>query len=90
MQVTSYVPDGVDVEQTQDRHRLQHRLSAPTSSSGGSAVGRPVIGDGDQRCYETWFFAVWAYNGWTADNPYPYQIWQHVADGPEGWWTGCP
>ena len=23
----------------------------------------PVIGAGDPRCYESWFFAVWAYNG---------------------------
>jgi len=47
----------------------------------------PVIGDGDRRCYEDWFFAVWAYNGWVAGNPYPYLIWAHVADG-HGRWTG--
>ena len=46
-----------------------------------------MIGDGDPRCYEDWFFAVWAYNGLKADNPYPYQIWEHIKDG-RGLWTG--
>ena len=47
----------------------------------------PVIGDGDPRCYENWFFAVWAYNGWTRGNSYPYTIWGHIKDG-RGLWTG--
>jgi hypothetical protein len=47
----------------------------------------PVIGDGSRRCYEDWFFAVWAYNGWIAGNQYPYLIWGHIADG-RGLWTG--
>ena len=47
------------------------------------------IGDGDPRCYENWFFAVWAYNGLKVDNPYPYRIWEHIKDG-RGLWTGLP
>jgi hypothetical protein len=47
----------------------------------------PIIGSGDPRCYEHWFFAVWAYNGWVRDNPYPYCIWEHITDG-HGLWTG--
>ena len=46
-----------------------------------------MIGDGNPRCYEDWFFAVWAYNGLKANNPYPYQIWGHIKDG-RGLWTG--
>lgn len=54
---------------------------------GVRAVGLPAIGDGDPRCYENWFFAVWAYNGWVRGNQYPYRIWQHIADG-HGLWDG--
>lgn len=46
-----------------------------------------MIGDGSPRCYENWFFAVWAYNGWTRGNSYPYAIWGHIKDG-RGCWTG--
>ena len=45
--------------------------SERTSSSSRRAYAPsvfPVIGDGDPRCYEHWFFAVWAYNGWVRDN----------------------
>jgi hypothetical protein len=50
----------------------------------------PTIGDGAKDCYENWFYAVWAYNGWTANNPYPRVIWDIICDGPQGWWTGVP
>ena len=49
----------------------------------------PIIGEGARHCYEDWFFAVWAYNGWTAGSQYPYLVWGHIADG-RGLWTGEP
>lgn len=50
----------------------------------------PSIGDDSMDCYENWFYAVWAYNGMVTDNPYPYQVWAHIAAGRNGWWAGVP
>jgi hypothetical protein len=88
MQVTT-VPDGVDPE------RLKTDVAYNVEVGAGILDGKwgyapsvfPVIGDGSRRCYEDWFFAVWAYNGWVTGNQYPYLIWAHVADG-HGLWTG--
>jgi hypothetical protein len=88
MQVTSSV-DGVD------RDRLRTDIAYNIDVGTGILDAKwayapsvfPVIGGGDRRCYEDWFFAVWAYNGWKAGNLYPYLIWGHVADG-RGLWTG--
>ncbi len=92
MQVTT-IPAGVD----QDRLKTDIAYNIDVGSSildakwGYAPSVFPVIGDGSRRCYEDWFFAVWAYNGWVAPggepNPYPYKIWDHVADG-RGLWTG--
>lgn len=40
----------------------------------------PVIGDGDPRVLENWYFAIWAYNGWKESNnpnmiPYKHSSW---------------
>ena len=88
MQVTSYVAYDLDVERL--KADIDYNIAAGADILLEKRTWTPVIGDGDTRCYETWFYAAWAYNGWTADNPYPYQVWRHVADGPEGWWTGVP
>ena len=88
MQVTSYVAYDLDVERL--KTDIDYNIASGADILLEKRTWTPVIGDGDTRCYETWFYAVWAYNGWTADNPYPYQVWKHVADGPEGWWTGVP
>ena len=48
----------------------------------------PKIGNGSSLTDENWFYAVWAYNGWRANNAYPYMVWRAIADGPDGLWTG--
>jgi hypothetical protein len=88
MQVTT-VPDGVDPV------RLKTDVAYNIDVGAGMLDGKwgyapavfPVIGDGSRHCYEDWFFAVWAYNGWVAGNLYPYLIWGHIADG-RGLWAG--
>jgi len=50
----------------------------------------PRIGKGSRDCYENWFYAVWAYNGWTPNNPYAYTIWDQVGSGHGDWWAGVP
>ena len=88
LQVTT-VPDGVD------RDRLKTDIAYNIDVGAGILDTKwtyapsvfPVIGDGSRRCYEDWFFAVWAYNGWTPANQYPYLFWGHIADG-HGLWTG--
>ncbi|SHJ57441.1 Ig-like domain-containing protein [Paramaledivibacter caminithermalis] len=40
----------------------------------------PQIGDGDPRIMENWYFAIWAYNGWSECNnpnmiPYEHKTW---------------
>ncbi len=88
MQVTT-IPAGVDVD------RLKTDIDYNIAVGADILVAKwryapsvfPVIGEGDPHCYEDWFFAVWAYNGWTAGNPYAYLIWTHIADG-RGLWTG--
>ncbi|NLE22992.1 MAG: lytic transglycosylase domain-containing protein [Actinobacteria bacterium] len=88
MQVTT-IPAGVDVERlkTDIDYNIAVGADILVVKWGYAPSVFPVIGDGDPRCYENWFFAVWAYNGWVRGNPYPYRIWQHVADG-RGLWTG--
>jgi len=90
MQVTT-IPDGVDVDllKTDIAYNIDVGAGILETKWGYAPSVFPVIGDGARRCYEDWFFAVWAYNGWTAGNPYPYLIWGHVADG-RGLWTGQP
>jgi len=87
MQVTT-IPDGVDPERlkTDVAYNIDVGASILDAKWGYAPSVFPVIGDGSRRCYEDWFFAVWAYNGWVAGNPYPYSIWGHIADG-RGLWT---
>lgn len=88
MQVTT-IPAGVDVG------RLKTDINYNIAVGADILVQKwnyapsvfPVIGDGNPRCYENWFFAVWAYNGWVGGSSYPYAIWEHIADG-RGLWTG--
>ena len=83
MQVTT-IPAGVDVERlkTDIDYNIAVGADILVAKWGYAPTVFPVIGDGDPRCYENWFFAVWAYNGWIADNAYPYRIWAHIATGP--------
>ena len=88
MQVTT-IPAGVDAERlkTEIDYNIAVGADILVEKWGYAPSVFPVIGDGDPRCYENWFFAVWAYNGWTRDNVYPYRVWEHIADG-RGLWTG--
>ena len=88
MQVTT-IPAGVDVERLKNDIDYNIAVGADilVEKWGYAPSVFPVIGDGDPRCYENWFFAVWAYNGWTRGNVYPYLVWGHIADGA-GLWTG--
>jgi hypothetical protein len=88
MQVTT-IPAGVDPERlkTDVAYNIDIGASILDTKWTYAPSVFPVIGDGSRRCYEDWFFAVWAYNGWVAGNQYPYVIWGHIADG-RGLWTG--
>ena len=88
MQVTT-IPLGVDVERlkTDIDYNIAVGADILVAKWGYAPSVFPVIGAGDPRCYENWFFAVWAYNGWISGNPYPYKVWGHIADG-RGLWTG--
>ena len=88
MQVTS-IPAGVDVARlgTDIAYNIDVGASILDEKWTYAPSVFPVIGQGDRRCYEDWFFAVWAYNSWFAGNPYPYLVWGHIADG-RGRWTG--
>ena len=76
MQVTT-IPLGVDVERlkTDIDYNIAVGADILVAKWGYAPTVFPVIGAGDPRCYENWFFAVWAYNGWKAGNPYPYKVW---------------
>jgi hypothetical protein len=88
MQVTSITPDmDVDRLKTDIAYNIDVGASILDEKWTYAPLVFPVIGGGDRRCYEDWFFAVWAYNSWFAGNPYPYLVWGHVADG-HGRWTG--
>ena len=88
MQVTT-IPEGVDVNllKTDYAYNIEVGAGILVTKWGYAPSVFPVIGDGNPRCYENWFFAVWAYNGLKANNSYPYTIWGHIADG-RGLWTG--
>jgi hypothetical protein len=88
MQVTT-IPAGADVERlkTDIAYNIAVGADILDEKWGYAPSVFPVIGDGARHCYEDWFFAVWAYNGWKAGNPYPYVVWAHVADG-RGLWAG--
>ena len=88
MQVTSYDLFHFDVDRL--KTDIDYNIACGVQILLEKRTWTPLIGDGDGRCYENWFYAVWAYNAWTARNPYPYKVWAHVAAGPEGWWTGQP
>lgn len=90
MQVTSYGSYDIDKLKTDIDYNIAAGADILVAKWGYAPTVIPVIGDGDPRCYENWFYAVWAYNGWKAGNVYPYRIWEHVAAGPVGWWTGQP
>jgi hypothetical protein len=88
MQVTT-IPLGVDVERlkTDIDYNIAVGADILVTKWGYAPSVFPVIGGGDPRCHENWFFAVWAYNGWISGNPYPYKVWGHITDG-RGLWTG--
>jgi hypothetical protein len=88
MQVTT-IPAGVDpvLLKTDIDYNIAVGADILLTKWGYAPSVFPIIGDGDPRCYENWFFAVWAYNGWKSSNPYPYTVWRHIQDG-RGLWTG--
>jgi len=88
MQVTS--SGGLDVDVKRLRSDLDYNIAAGTDLLLAKRAATPVIGDGGQQCYENWFYAVWAYNGWIPENPYPHVVWEYMATGPHGWWEGVP
>jgi hypothetical protein len=90
MQVTT-IPEGVDADRlrTDVAYNIDVGAGILDEKWGYAPTVFAVIGAADRRCYEDWFFAVWAYNGLKPDNPYPYLIWGHIADG-RGRWTGQP
>ena len=67
MQVTT-VPVGVDPDRlkTDIAYNIDVGASILDAKWGYAPSLFPVIGDGSRHCYEDWFFAVWAYNGWVA------------------------
>jgi hypothetical protein len=90
MQVTSYGAYDVQRLKTDIDYNIAAGADILLQKWGYAPTVIPVIGDGSRFCYENWFYAVWAYNGWTANNPYPYKVWGLVATGPAGLWTGVP
>lgn len=90
MQVTSYGSYDVERLTTDIDYDIAAGADILLEKWGYAPSVIPVIGDGSQLCYEDWFYAVWAYNGWVPDSPYPYQVWALIATGPQGWWTGLP
>ena len=88
MQVTT-IPAGVDpaLLKTDIDYNIAVGADILLTKWGYAPSVFAAIGDGDPRCYESWFFAVWAYNGLKADNPYPYRVWGHIRDG-RGLWGG--
>ena len=88
MQVTSYDLFHFDVGKL--KSDIDYNIECGVEVLLEKRTWTPLIGDGSPLCYENWFYAVWAYNAWTAGNTYPYQVWRHIADGPEGWWVGQP
>lgn len=85
MQVTSY--GSYDVERL--KTDIDYNIMAGASILINKWNNTPSIGDDAMNCYENWFYAVWAYNGWVANNAYPYTVWAHIADGRDRW-AGVP
>ncbi len=86
MQVTSYGSYDVNRLKTD----IDYNISAGADILIGKWNSTPIIGDNSMNCYENWFYAVWAYNGWVRYNQYPYKVWGLIASGPNGWWAGIP
>ena len=86
MQVTSYGAYDVGRLKTD----IDYNIAAGADILLGKWGATPVIGDNNMNCYENWFYAAWAYNGWVAYNQYPYKVWNLIAAGPNGWWTPIP
>ncbi len=86
MQVTSYGNYDVGRLQTD----IDYNINAGADILLGKLAETPRIGDGNKSVYENWFYAVWAYNGWTRNNPYPYEVWSLIASGAGGLWAGVP
>jgi hypothetical protein len=77
-----------------DRERLKYDIDYNIAAGADILMDKwwntPSIGNDALSCYEHWFYATWAYNGWVAHNSYPYTVWAHIANNPMGWWTGVP
>jgi len=87
MQVTSV--GSYDVEKL--KYDIDYNINAGADILLGKWQWVPSIGDDAMDCYENWFYAVWAYNGWVSYNSYPYTVYAHIASGGDfGWWPGVP
>ncbi len=86
MQVTS--TDGFDIGRL--KTDIEYNIDAGVQILLEKWSWTPHIGDHYQGCYEDWFYAVWAYNGWVPYNKYPYKVWALVAKGPQDLWDGQP
>ncbi len=86
MQVTSY--SGYDLGRLQSD--TMYNINAGADILSSKFGQSPRIGDGRRDCYENWYFAVWAYNGWTPGNSYQDAVWSLIATAPNGWWAGVP
>jgi hypothetical protein len=90
MQVTSYGDYDVSRLKTDVDYNIAAGADILLEKWGYAPSVVPVIGEGSRFCYEDWFYAVWAYNGWVAYNQYPYKVWGLIAAGAGGLWTGVP
>jgi len=88
MQVTPSSCGGCNVDSL--KWDINYNINAGADILIGKWSWTPSIGDDDMNCYENWFYAVWAYNGWVANNSYPYTVWSHIASGAYGRWAGVP
>lgn len=85
MQVTPGVHTSYDLNRL--KYDIRYNIEAGTSillEKWGYAFKSspviPVVGDGDPRVLENWYFAIWAYNGWSQSNnpnmiPYEHATW---------------
>lgn len=67
MQVTSYDPANT-AEVDKLKYDIDYNISRGADLLNQKWQNTPQIGDGDRNKLENWYFALWAYHGWTAYN----------------------
>lgn len=69
MQITSYDPSNT-AEVDKLKYDIDYNISRGADLLNLKWQNTPQIGDGDRNKLENWYFALWAYNGWsTYNNP---------------------